>query len=710
MTGFWTIFGDWGYALAAALFTVLTLVTARRAPQGRAGTALVIALAVTALWALHAVFSRSAGGLPGLSGGIAETVRNGAWLTVCWLLLRDTDGRTTSMPRGAQPLYIALLAALACQLCLDMLISEGVRPNAASLPLSQAAWLLRAATALGAIFLLHGLYARLERDDSTGVGWLGCALTALWAYEFSHYLLTWASDGHVLAIGQMRGLVTSMIAPLIALGTARRDRRRIALSRRATYRAMAVGFGLLYALALFTMILFIRAADDPATQIVQIGAVFALSVIVLLMLPSAPFRTWLRVEIAKHLFTHRYDYRQEWMRFADALGSGEEEEDGDMPYRRAARAVAHAISSPAALLMLRDDEGALLPEAHWNWPEMMAPGHGVDSERVDLLHARGWIVDCLNPADPLAHVLPGWMAGDARAWALVPLTHAGRLIGAVLLARPRGRERMDWEDLDMLRVVARQLAVTLSERQQQRALAEGQRFDEFNRRFAFILHDIKNMVSQMSLLAANAERHADNPAFRTDMVLTLKETAGRMTDLIARLARADQPKGGDTTHCDLMAVAVDVAAQGRARGRVILSGNGALPVRGDAGRLALAIGHLVHNALDATAQDGPPVRLSLSREDSMARVAISDQGCGMSPGFLRDGLFRPFTSTKPNGFGLGAHEARMLVTGMGGRLMVASREGEGSEFTLYLPLVDDNAAALPPSALAAPPLFDRKTG
>ncbi|MET0366457.1 MAG: XrtA/PEP-CTERM system histidine kinase PrsK, partial [Sphingobium sp.] len=706
MMGFWTIFSDWGYALAAALFTVLTLITARRAQNGRADTALVIALAVTALWALHAVFSRSAGGLPGLSGGIAETVRNGAWLTVCWLLLRDTDEQAAAMPQGSRPLYYALLAALFCQLCLDMLISDAVRPSPASLPLSQAAWLLRAATALGAIFLLHGLYARLERDDGTRLGWLGCALTALWAYEFSHYLLTWATGGHLFAIGQMRGLVTSMIAPLIALGTARRDRQRIALSRRATYRAMTVAFGVTYALALFAMILLIRSADDQTTQIVQIGAVFALSVIALLMLPSAPFRTWLRVEIAKHLFTHRYDYRLEWMRFADALASGDEA--GDMPYRNAARAVAHAVSAPAALLMLREEEGALLPEAHWNWPEMMMPGHGVDAERVELLHARGWIVDFLNPADPLAHALPGWMAGDARAWVLVPLTHGGRLIGAVLLARPRGRERMDWEDLDMLRVVARQLAVTLSEQRQQRALVEAQRFDEFNRRFAFILHDIKNMVSQMSLLAANAERHADNPEFRTDMVLTLKETAGRMTDLIARLARADPQRSGETTQCDLMAVAADVAAQGRARGRVILSGEKALPVRGDAGRLAQAIGHLVHNALDATVEDGPPVRLSLSRDDGMARLDIADQGCGMSPAFLRDGLFRPFTSTKANGFGLGAHEARMLVNAMGGRLTVASREGEGSQFTISLPLINDNAVAHP--AIAMPPLFDRKTG
>ncbi|MFT3967375.1 MAG: PEP-CTERM system histidine kinase PrsK [Sphingobium sp.] len=703
MTGFWIILGDWGYALAAALFTVLTLTTARRAHKGPADTALVIALTVTALWALHAVFSRSAGGLPGLSSGVAETVRNGAWLTVCWLLLHDAGSRTGGLPTGARPLFVALMLALACQLCLDMVLSDALRPDDDMLPLSQAAWLLRAATALGAIFLLHGLHARLDRDGGNGVGWLGCALAALWAYEFNHYVLTWLSGGHALVLGQMRGLVMSLIAPLVLLGTARRDRRRIALSRRATYRIMAVAFGALYALVLFAMILMIRSLDDPMTQIMQIGAVFALSVIVLMLLPSAPFRTWVRVEMAKHLFAHRYDYRQEWIRFADALGS--EDEDGELPPRRAARAVAHAISSPAALLMLREEDGTLVPEADWNWPELMAPGHGVDAELTGHLHNRGWIVDFLDPSDPLAHALPGWMAGNERVWALVPLIHGNELIGTVLLACPRGRERMDWEDLDMLRVVARQLAVTLSDRRHQRALAEAQRFDEFNRRFAFILHDIKNMVSQMSLLAANAERHADNPEFRADMVLTLKETAGRMNDLIARLARPDQRRTGEKAECDLADLTRAMAGQGRASGRVTISGETALPVRCDGARLSQAIGHLVHNALDATADDGPPVHLLLSREDGEARLDIIDKGCGMSAAFLRDGLFRPFTSTKQGGFGLGAHEARTLVANMGGRLTVSSREGEGTEFTLYLPLVGNNGAAIPQTA---PP--DRKTG
>src|SRR5690606_3473343 len=99
-----------------------------------------------------------------------------------------------------------------------------------------------------------------------------------------------------------------------------------------------------------------------------------------------------------------------------------------------------------------------------------------------------------------------------------------RLVGAVLLARPEIGRQLDWEDFDLLRIVGRQVASYLAEAQSQEALSEARRFDEFNRRFAFIMHDIKNLVSQLSLVARNAERHADNPEFRVDMVATLKNS------------------------------------------------------------------------------------------------------------------------------------------------------------------------------------------
>ncbi len=257
--------------------------------------------------------------------------------------------------------------------------------------------------------------------------------------------------------------------------------------------------------------------------------------------------------------------------------------------------------------------------------------------------------------------------------------------GAILLSAPRDGRKVDWEDLDVLRVVCGEAAALLSEARSRQALAEAQRFDEFNRRFAFILHDIKNLVSQMSLLASNAERHADNPAFRADMILTLKETVARMTDLLDRLGRPGATRRGGVgpVLLDRMLRALQPRwASGL--GPVEVTGSAAHPVHADQDGLERALGHLVKNGLEASPA-GTAVQVELAEAADRAIIRVIDRGCGMSAAFIHDELFRPFSSTKANGFGLGVHEVRLLITAMSGTLDVASTPGEGTTFTICLP-------------------------
>ena len=84
--------------------------------------------------------------------------------------------------------------------------------------------------------------------------------------------------------------------------------------------------------------------------------------------------------------------------------------------------------------------------------------------------------------------------------------------------------------------------------------------------------------------------------------------------------------------------------------------------------------------------------LRAERREADIAIEIADRGSGMSADFVRTRLFQPFASTKKDGFGVGAFEARTLVAAMGGRLDVASREGEGSRFTVFLPLGETQAS------------------
>ncbi|NJM51714.1 MAG: PEP-CTERM system histidine kinase PrsK [Sphingomonadales bacterium] len=284
--------------------------------------------------------------------------------------------------------------------------------------------------------------------------------------------------------------------------------------------------------------------------------------------------------------------------------------------------------------------------------------------------------------DPRA--IPQWLYDEAQAWAVVPLVHFGKLAGLAVLARPRVRRDLDWEDLDMLRVVGRQVASYLAEATSHKALAEAQQFEQFNRRFAFVIHDIKNLVSQLSILARNAEKHADNPEFQADMVDTLKGSVDKMNDLLARLSQHNKAKHAAPEAVDISAVVMKAVHDKRLIYPIDVQVSKGMMAVADPARVETIIGHLVQNAIEAT-EDGAPVKITCRRQGSDIAIGISDSGVGMSEAFIANQLFKPFESSKDGGFGIGAYEARALAISMGGQLRVESRLGKGSHFTLLLP-------------------------
>jgi putative PEP-CTERM system histidine kinase len=255
----------------------------------------------------------------------------------------------------------------------------------------------------------------------------------------------------------------------------------------------------------------------------------------------------------------------------------------------------------------------------------------------------------------------------------------------VVLAEPEYRRPLDWEDFDLLRTAGRQAASSLAEAHGQEALSNAQRFEEFNRRFAFILHDVKNLVSQLSLLSRNAERHADNPEFRADMVATLKGSVGKMNDLLARLSPRAGARVQRVEAQPLRPLLANAIAAKRGDHEVQLQGDAGMWAEVDGPALEQAVSHLIQNAVEACSSSVPVIVRVASGEGSV-RISIADKGVGMDSDFVRNRLFQPFSSSKPGGFGIGAFEARSLIAAMGGRLDVDSSPGKGTTFTITLPV------------------------
>ncbi len=197
---------------------------------------------------------------------------------------------------------------------------------------------------------------------------------------------------------------------------------------------------------------------------------------------------------------------------------------------------------------------------------------------------------------------PEWAANDRGTWLIVPLLHLDTLRGFIVLERTLAPRVLNWEDFELLRTLGRQAASYIAEASVQAELDEAGKFDEFNRRFAFIMHDIKNLVSQLSLVARNAARHADNPAFRADMIATLEGSVGKMNDLLARLAQRTTGSSEAGAAVDIGILLADaVSAKARQHDALTFDHDGSqFFVTGDPIRFEALFGHLIQNAIDAS--------------------------------------------------------------------------------------------------------------
>jgi len=213
---------------------------------------------------------------------------------------------------------------------------------------------------------------------------------------------------------------------------------------------------------------------------------------------------------------------------------------------------------------------------------------------------------------------------------------------------------------------------------------QAKQFDAFNRMAAFVVHDLKNLIAQLSLMLRNAERHATNPEFQKDMHLTIQHVVERMNRLLVQLHSGITPVE-NPKYVDLSQIVRRVGASLLANAAPItLEVAPGLRALGHEDRLERVIGHLVQNAVDAT-QYGGTVCVRVFAELERAVVEVLDTGQGMTPEFVRERLFKPFDSTKPTGMGIGAYESQQYVSDLGGLIAVESALGAGTRIRVFLP-------------------------
>ncbi len=678
----------WGHTAVGFAYAALAIwLYHKYGTRNRQQAILICAMALTAMWGIAVTYS----GPLSISAYWAETARNLGWLGFMYFLLRSGEGR--KQPRTINMIYVALLLVVVFQLINDGAVVAFGGSNFKGI-VAQSALTLRMIFAVGALVLVHNLYTISAPEARWGISLPMAALAALWTYDLNQYTISYLTSTHSLELIAMRGFATALLAPVFVMAAYRNSNWRIRLSRSVAFQSVSL---VVIGVYLFGMVLLATALEivgGTYVRLAQITLIFGMSLAALLILPSGRFKSWLNVIVVKNFFQHRYDYRSEWMRFADTIGFPSKE--AAPFYERVVKSLADIFESPGGLLLVPDDDGRLTLQARWNWTNADIPTNCVTSQTMPFFESTGHILSMDDVragtderCDPRA--VPQWLYDEQQAWAVVPLVHFGKLAGLAVLSRPRLPRALDWEDLDMLRVVGRQLASYLAEAASQQALAENQQFEQFNRRFAFVMHDIKNLVSQLSILARNAEKHAEKPEFRADMVDTLKSSVDKMNELLARLSQHNKARHSPPVAIDIGEAVLKAVHSKRLIYPIDAQLNSGMFAIADPARVETIVGHLVQNAIEAT-PDGSPVKITSRTHGSDIAINISDSGVGMSENFVSNQLFKPFESTKDGGFGIGAYEARALAVSMGGQLRVDSRVGKGTTFTLLLPAARSDAS------------------
>ena len=277
-----------------------------------------------------------------------------------------------------------------------------------------------------------------------------------------------------------------------------------------------------------------------------------------------------------------------------------------------------------------------------------------------------------------------------RAWLVVPLIVHDHMLGFMMLANSPAQHHFNWEDSDLVKTAGRQAAVHLAQLEASQALAEAKQFEAASRLSSYVMHDLKNLIAQLSLVVTNAGKHKHNPRFMEDAITTVENSVNKMNRLLEHL-RSDviqAQQDSDTIElCDTLASVVQTMSAGRPVPTLDCQARN-LQVLADRERFEAIIGHLIRNAQDATPDEGRII-VRLFKRNDRAIVEVQDNGSGMDKEFIKERLFRPFDSTKgKSGMGIGVYETRDYINKLGGDLEVISRVGEGTTFRIRLTISD----------------------
>jgi len=398
--------------------------------------------------------------------------------------------------------------------------------------------------------------------------------------------------------------------------------------------------------------------------------------------------------IGTHFYRSKYDYREQWTRFRKRLGSIVTLEELTP---QLLGAVIEAVGATRGVLYLADDREGQQHFAGAIEVSRMSQTLSISRELMNQFVAQRAPLVLENGNGhhaPVSSHATELIESFKRAElaVIIPLIVQDRLVGLMAVGPERTGDPYTHEDIELLATFGEQavgaiVTVRLSEK-----LAQTREFEAFHRLTSFVIHDLKNSISALSMLVQNALANFSDPEFQRDAIKTLSKTVGRMKGLLAKLSSGPDTQDLKFQPVDLITLVTESVAPLMSGKRVrLLKQLHPLPlIEGDPEALQKVIQNLTTNAIEAT-EDNGEITIKTYQDGGRVVFSITDTGHGIPPEFLRKSLFTPFRSTKKGGWGIGLYQAKWIVESHGGTIEVTSKEGIGTTFWVKLPVAEQRS-------------------
>jgi putative PEP-CTERM system histidine kinase len=453
----------------------------------------------------------------------------------------------------------------------------------------------------------------------------------------------------------------------------------------ASFTAFAAGA---YLLAAGLVGLVARARGWSLSTVPLVAAVSVGVLLLLVLFSSARVRRAIRRFVDSNFYLSRHDYRREWAQASRALATSLDETE---VAESLCRLVSDALDVGGVRVALAESRGR---GARFFGGADFGEGLAAAVSDGDFLRVLAEQRCALRISGDVDRDLAAWARRHSAAVARSgcelagPLFAGADLVGVVLVGPRRGGVHSA-EDLDLLSTIGFQAGNALLAARLASELAEGRELETIHRLSTFVVHDLKNCITGLSMLLRNAQSRMEDPAFRSACLDGIAESIASMERIVARVGTAARRRAdeGAVGLADAVREAINGAGVGGAASpvRVRMSVPEELLVGVGRGDLALVLRNLLANSREAMGGAGEIDIHAQGGAGGDVVVRMTDSGPGIPAHLLENGeLFRPFRTTKDNGLGLGLYHCRSIVEGWGGAIR-ASNGPRGALFEIVLP-------------------------